>query len=327
MRVAIVHDWFVTYAGSERVVEQLIGLFPQADLFALVDFLPASERGFLADKPVTTSFLQHMPGARRRYTSYLPLMPLAIEQFDLSKYDLVLSSSHCVAKGVLTGPEQLHISYVHTPMRYAWDAQHEYLSGRGLDRGLKSWAARWLLHKMRLWDARTANGVDSFVANSHFVRRRIEKVYGRQAQVIHPPVDVAAFQPASRRDDYYLTVSRLVGYKRVDVLVQAFAQLSNRRLMVVGDGPELARLRDMAGPNVRFAGHLEAGRLRECMRRARAFLFAGREDFGIVLVEAQAAGVPVIALARGGAIDSIRGLDSAQPTGVLFEEQTVASVA
>ena len=289
VRVAIVHDWFVTYAGSERVVEQLIALYPQADVFSLIEFLSPSDRRMLAGKQVTTSFLQKMPFVRRKYAAYLPLMPLAIEQLNLAGYDLVISSSHCVAKGVLTGPDQLHVSYVHTPMRYAWDAQHEYLNGRGVDRGLRSWAARWMLHKLRIWDHRSAAGVDSFVANSRFIARRIAKVYRRDADVIYPPVDTAAFSPLAKRDDFYLTASRLVPYKRVDVLVEAFARLPDRRLVVVGDGPELGRLRAKATPNVSLVGYQDAAALRDYLQRARAFLFASREDFGIVLVEAQAA--------------------------------------
>ena len=326
MRVAIVHDWFVTYAGSERVVEQLIALYPQADVFSLIEFLSPSDRRMLAGKQVTTSFLQRMPFVRRKYATYLPLMPLAIEQLNLAGYDLAISSSHCVAKGVLTGPDQLHVSYVHTPMRYAWDAQHEYLNGRGVDRGLRSWAARWMLHKLRIWDHRSAAGVDSFVANSRFIARRIAKVYRREAEVIYPPVDTAAFSPLAKRDDFYLTASRLVPYKRVDVLVEAFAQLPDRRLVVVGDGPELGRLRAKATPNVSLVGYQDAAALRDYLERARAFLFASREDFGIVLVEAQAAGAPVIAFAQGGALETIRPLDAPQPSGVLFGEQTAAAV-
>ncbi len=208
MRVAIVHDWLVTYAGSECVVEQLVALFPDADVYSLVDFLSDADRRFLAGKPVRTTFLQRLPLARRKYAAYLPLMPLAIEQLDLSRYDLVLSSSHCVAKGVLTGPDQLHVSYVHTPMRYAWDAQHKYLAGAKLQRGLKSWYARWLLHKLRQWDVRTSHGVDAFVANSHFVARRIWKAYRRHAKVIYPPVDTKAFGFCERREDFYPTASR-----------------------------------------------------------------------------------------------------------------------
>jgi glycosyltransferase involved in cell wall biosynthesis len=326
LRVAIVHDWFVTYAGSERVVEQLIALFPQADMFSLLDFLPHSDRRMLAGKTVTTSFLQRLPLARRKYTAYLPLMPLAIEQLDLSRYDLVISSNHCVAKGVLTGPDQLHISYVHTPMRYAWDAQHEYLAGAGMNRGLKAVAARWMLHKLRMWDARTSHGVDSFVANSHFIAGRIRKAYRRRARVVYPPVDTEAFRLSQRREDFYLAASRLVPYKRLDVLVDAFALMPKKRLVVIGDGPDLNKLRARATSNVTMLGYQDSTVLCDLIGRARAFLFAAREDFGIVPVEAQAAGTPVIAYGRGGALETIRGLDSDAPTGLFFDEQTPAAV-
>jgi glycosyltransferase involved in cell wall biosynthesis len=327
LRVAIVHDWFVSYAGSERVVEQLIALYPQADVFSLIEFLRPSDRRCLGGKQVRTSFLQRLPFARRKYAAYLPLMPLAIEQLNVAGYDLVISSSHCVAKGVLTGPDQLHVSYVHTPMRYAWDAQHEYLAGSRFGRGLKGWYARWMLHKLRIWDARTAAGVDSFVANSRFIARRIWKAYRREARVIYPPVDIDAFSPGVRRDDFYVTASRLVPYKRVDVLVEAFNRLPGRRLVIIGDGPELARLRTQAGPNVTFLGYQEHAVLRDYIARARAFLFASREDFGIVLVEAQAAGTPVIALGEGGALETVRGLEAPGPTGVFFRHQTPGEVA
>ncbi|MBI3839416.1 MAG: glycosyltransferase family 4 protein [Planctomycetia bacterium] len=326
MRVAIVHDWFVTYAGSERVVEQLLAMFPSADVFSLLECLGAADRDFLAGKKVTTSFLQRLPFVERKYGNYLPLMPLAIEQLDLSRYDLVISSSHCVAKGVLTGPDQLHISYVHTPMRYAWDVQHEYLAGAGLDRGIKGWLTRWMLHKLRLWDVRTAHGVDSFVANSQFIARRIWKAYRRQSRVIYPPVDVEAFPLCEDREDFYVTASRLVPYKRVDVLVEAFGQLPDKQLVVIGDGPELKKLRAQAGPNVTLLGYQSDAVLRDYIQRARAFLFASREDFGIVPVEAQATGAPVIAFGEGGALETIRGLDSPRPTGVFFAEQTPAAV-
>ncbi len=326
MRVAIVHDWLVTYAGSERVVEQLLRLYPQADLFSLFDFMSDRERGFLQGRRPATSFLQHAPWVRSKYPRYLPLMPLAIEQFDLSAYDLVLSSSHCVAKGVITGPDQLHICYMHSPMRYAWDLQHEYLRGANLERGLRGWAARWMLHKLRMWDVRSASGVDHFVANSRFVARRAEKAYRRGATVIHPPVDVNAFSLQPNKEDFYLTASRLVPYKRVDLLVQAFAELPDKRLVVVGDGPELARLRAQAGPNVRLIGYQEADALRDTMARARGFLFASQEDFGIVLVESQACGTPVIAYGKGGALETVRGLESERPTGLFFGQQTVPAI-
>ena len=253
-------------------------------------------------------------------------MPFAIERLDLSGYDIVVSSSHAVAKGVRTGPRQMHLSYVHTPMRYAWDMEDEYLRAAGLDRGLLGWAARRSLRRLRRWDARSANGVDVMLANSSHVAERIRRVYGREAEVLYPPVDVAAFPPGGTREDYYLTVSRLEAYKRIDLLVAAFAQRLDRRLVVVGGGPEMRRLRAMAPPNVEFAGRLPTSEVLAHMQRARAFLFAGIEDFGIVIAEAQACGTPVIALGRGGAAEIVRGEDAPQPTGVLFAEQSAGAV-
>jgi glycosyltransferase involved in cell wall biosynthesis len=326
LRVAIVHDWLVVYSGAERVLEQLLRLFPHADLFAVVEFLPDGLKDFIGRREVRTTFVQNLPGARGRYRSYLPLMPLAVEQLDLASYDIVLSSSHAVAKGVLTGPEQMHVSYVHSPMRYAWDLQHQYLRESGLDRGLKGWAAKWLLHRLRMWDQHTANGVDHFVANSRFIRSRIRHIYRREAHVIYPPVDVESFSPGGAREDFYLTASRLVPYKRVALLVEAFTRMPERRLVVAGDGPERERIRALAGPNVELLGHCDEHTLRDLMRRARAFVFAAEEDFGIAPVEAQASGTPVIAYGHGGATESIRGLEHARPTGVFFDEQSVPAI-
>ncbi len=322
LKVAIVHEWFVDYSGSERVVEQLLAIFPQADLFAQVDFLPEELRGFISHKPVTTSFIQRLPGARKHYRSYLPLMPLAVEQFDLTGYDLVISNNHAVAKGVITGPDQIHISYVQSPIRYAWDLTHQYLRESGLDRGLRGWVAKLLLHRIRTWDARAANGVDRFVGNSGFIARRIAKAYRREADVIYPPVDVASFSLREQKDDYFLAASRLVPYKKIDLIVEAFTLLPDRKLVVIGDGPDMAKIAAKAGPNVTILGYQPFEVLRDYMQRARAFVFAATEDFGIIPVEAQACGTPVIAFGRGGATETVvHG-----QTGVFFEEQTVASL-
>ncbi|OYQ62674.1 glycosyl transferase family 1 [Pseudanabaena sp. SR411] len=326
LKIAIVHEWFVTYAGSERVVEQILNLFPHADLFAVVDFLNDSQREFIQNKPVKTTFIQRLPFAKAKFRQYLPLMPLAIEQLDLSAYDLIISSSHAVAKGVLTAPHQLHISYVHSPIRYAWDLQHQYLKESNLERGIKSWIARWILHQIRIWDTRTANGVDLFVANSEFIARRIHKVYRRSATVIYPPVDLQNYTLCEQKQEFYLTASRLVPYKRIDLIVEAFSQMGDRSLIVIGDGEQMAKIRAKASSNIKFLGHLEPEALREYMQKARAFVFAAEEDFGITPVEAQACGTPVIAYGRGGVCESVRGLDCDRPTGVFFAEQTVASI-
>jgi glycosyltransferase involved in cell wall biosynthesis len=321
-RIAVVHDWLVTHAGAEKVLGEILAAFPCADVFSLVDFVPLAQRSFLAGKSVRTSFIQHLPWARSKYRSYLPLMPLAVEQLDVSAYDLVISSSHAVAKGVLTGPDQLHVCYCHTPIRYAWDLQHQYLKEAGLEKGIKAWMARWLLHKIRLWDVRTANGVDNFVANSNFIRRRIHKVYRREAQVIYPPADVERFALNETKEDFYCTASRMVPYKKMPMIVDAFRRMPDRRLVVIGDGPDMAQCRELAGPNVQIMGYQSDEVLRDHMQRAKAFVFAAEEDFGITPIEAQACGTPVIAFGKGGALETVRGLAAAKPTGLFFDEQT-----
>ncbi|CAG9259048.1 Mannose-1-phosphate guanylyltransferase (GDP) [Paraburkholderia caribensis] len=324
MNVAIVHDWLVKPGGAEKVLQQIIQCFPDADLFSLVDFL--EDREPVCGKPVTTSFIQDLPFAQRRYRAYLPLMPLAVEQFDLSAYDLVITSSYAVAKGVLVGPDQTHVSYVHSPMRYAWDLQHQYLRESKLTHGPRSWAARALLHYMRTWDARSANGVDQLIANSDFVARRVMKAYRREATVIAPPVEVEMFELCEEKEDFYLTASRLVPYKRVDLVVEAFSRTPQRRLVVIGDGPEMEKIRSMAGPNITILGYKSFEVLKDYMQRAKAFVFAAEEDFGIVVVEAQACGTPVIAYGKGGSLETVRPIGAAHPTGVHFFQQSAESL-
>ena len=324
VRVAIVHDWLVTYAGAERVLEQIVACFPDADLFALVDFL--EDRSFIRGKPVKTTFIQKLPRARTKYRAYLPLMPVAIEQLDLSAYDVVISSSHAVAKGVLTGPDQVHVSYVHSPIRYAWDLQHQYLNESKLTAGPKSALARVILHYIRNWDVRTANSVDSFVSNSDFIARRIKKVYQRDADVINPPVDVEAFSVLEQKEDFYLTASRMVPYKKIDLIVEAFAKMPERRLVVIGDGPDMQKIRAKAASNVEIMGYQPFAVLRDRMRRAKAFVFAAEEDFGISVVEAQACGTPVIAYGKGGALETVSDASDPRPTGLFFDEQTTEAI-
>lgn len=328
MKIAIIVDWLTTYAGSERVLEQMIACYPQADVFAVVDFVPEESRGFLQGKQPVTTFIQKLPAARKYARHYLPLMPLAVEQLDLSGYDLILSSSHAVAKGVIIGPDQLHISYVHSPIRYAWDLQHQYLKESGLDKRAIGWLARWILHKIRLWDVRTQFGVDEFLANSRFIARRIHRVYGRAATVIYPPVDVVAFSLCEAKDDFYVTASRMVPYKRMDLIVEAFATMPDKTLVVIGNGPDFEKIRAKATPNIRLMGYQPFSVLRDYMQRAKAFVFAAEEDFGITPVEAQACGTPVIAFGKGGALETVRGLGAvgSVPTGVFFNEQSVASI-
>jgi glycosyltransferase involved in cell wall biosynthesis len=324
--VGIVADWLVGFAGAEKVIAEFINLFPDSTLYSVVDFLSDDSRRLFNNKKATTSFIQRLPGAKRKYQQYLPLMPLAIEQLDVTKHDIILSSSHAVAKGVLTGPDQLHISYVHSPIRYAWDFQHQYLRESGLDKGLKGKLARWFLHKIRIWDCRTANGVDHFIANSQFIARRIKKVYGREADVIYPPVDVDRFQLQEDKEDFYFTASRMVPYKRIDLIVEAFSQMPDKKLIVIGDGPEMAKIKAKAGKNIEILGYQPDEVMQDHMRRTKAFVFAAEEDFGITPVEAQACGTPVIAFGKGGVLETIRPFGEQNPTGVFFLDQTVSSL-
>ncbi|HUB45665.1 MAG TPA: glycosyltransferase [Acetobacteraceae bacterium] len=328
-RVAVVHEWLEAYAGSERVLEQLLVCFPQADVFAVVDFVPDEHRHFLQGRKVQTSFIQKLPLSRRIFRHYLSLMPLAIQQLDLGAYDLVLSSNHAVAKGVLTGPDQTHISYVHSPMRYAWDLQHQYLAQSGIDRGIRSAYARWLLTRLRQWDVCSSQGVDHFIANSTYIAGRINKTYRRHATVIHPPVDIDRFTPVHEKSDYFLLACRFVPYKRADIVVEAFARDRKHRLVVVGSGPDRARVHALArnAPNIEFKGIVPQDELVRLMQHARAFVFAAEEDFGIAMVEAQACGTPVIAFGRGGARDIVVPPEHPDPTGLLFSEQAPDAVA
>jgi glycosyltransferase involved in cell wall biosynthesis len=326
MNIAIVHDWLTVYGGAERVLENMLAVLPEAHLFSLIDFVPEDRRGFLGGRRATTSFIQRLPFARSKYRQYLPLLPLAIEQLDLSAYDIVISSSHAVAKGVITGPDQLHICMCYSPVRYAWDLQHQYLAETGLDRGLKGCLlgplARAILHYIRMWDVRTADGVDSFIAISHYIARRIRKVYRREATVIYPPVAVDAFPLRTDKEKFYFTASRLVPYKKVDLIVEAFAAMPDKELVVIGDGPEFRKIKAKATSNVQLLGYQSSDVLRDHMQRARAFIFAAEEDFGIVTLEAQACGTPVIAYGKGGSTETVRHGE----TGLWFGEQSVASL-
>lgn len=326
-RVAVVHDFLYTYAGAERVLEQMVELYPECDLYALFDFLIDGQRQFIRNKRVTTTFLQRLPLARKKHRAFLPLMPLAIEQLDLSGYDVIISSSYIAAKGVITGPEQVHICYCHSPARYAWDLQHQYLDQKKLGFGPRGLLSRSILHYIRNWDVRSATGVDVFLANSGFVGRRIQKVYRREAEIVYPPVDTEFFCPDPDEDspvdgEYYVTASRLVPYKRIDLIVAAFARMPDRKLVVVGEGPEHDAIAQIAGPNVEMVGYQSNESLRRYMRHAKAFLFAAEEDFGIVPVEAMACGTPVIAYGHGGVCETVQS----GKTGRFFEHQTASSL-
>lgn len=320
--VALVHDWLPVYAGAERVLEQMIRVLPEAELYSLIDFVPESQRAFLNGKNVNTSFIQNLPFAESGYRYYLPLAPFAIEQFNLYDHDVVLSSSYAVAKGALTRSDQLHMSYVHSPIRYAWDLQFQYLQQRDLTWGLRSMMARMVLHYIRLFDSLSADRVDVFAANSNHVARRIWKTYRRKARVIYPPVDTEKFQLHEDKDSFYLAMSRLVEYKRMDLIVEAFSDMPDKELIVIGDGPEFDRLEKTAGPNVSLLGHQPDEAVQYYMQHARAFVFAAEEDFGIVPVEAQACGTPVIAYGKGGALETV----VPGTTGLFFGEQSAAAL-
>jgi glycosyltransferase involved in cell wall biosynthesis len=326
MRVAIVHDWLTTWAGAECVLERLLTLLPQADLYTVIDTLPAKYRGGLLGRRPRTTYLQHMPKLGDHYRMLLPLMPMAIKSWDFSGYDLIVSSSHAVAKGVTVPNGVRHVCYCHTPMRYAWDLERAYMTTSGFS-GLKAWAARQVLSQLRDWDCRSSAGVTEFVANSAYVADRIERCYGRDSVVVHPPVDTKAFAlNDAPRSANFMTAGRIVQYKRVDVLVEAFRTRPNERLIVIGDGPGRSAMEAGAPSNVHFTGRLPLPEMRAQMQSARAFLFAAEEDFGITPLEAQSCGTPVIAFGRGAALETIRGLDHATPTGVFFDAQTPNAV-
>jgi len=319
MKTALVHDWLTTLAGAEKVLEAIYELYP-SPIFTLVKNETNLKGSVFENAEVKTSFIQKLPFAKKAYRNYLPLFPLAVEQFDLREFEVVISSSHAVAKGVLTSSEQLHICYCHTPIRYAWDLYHEYLSELG---AFKRAAAALFLHYIRMWDQGTANRVDHFVANSKYVAKRIKKIYGRDATVIYPPVDVKKFEVGTKKEDFYLTASRMVPYKKIDLIVRAFSHLPDKRLMVIGDGPDFEKIKKVAPPNVELLGYQPFEVLKDYLKRAKAFIFAAEEDFGILPVEAQAAGTPVIAYGRGGVTETV----VEGKTGLFFYRRTPQEIA
>ena len=317
------HEWLVNYAGSERCVESFTNIWKEAPVYALVDFLNEDERKIiLKGKKAVTSFIQKLPLAKTQHRKYLPFFPLAIEQFDLNEYDIVLSSSHAVAKGVLTNSYQLHVCYCYTPMRYAWDLYHSYLKEAGLLSGISGMSAKLILHRLRTWDIISSNRVDYFIAISNHISRRIKKIYNRDSIVIYPPVDVHLYECASGKEDFYLTASRMVPYKRIDVIVDAFSSMPDRKLVIIGDGPEMKKIKSKAGKNIEILGYQDSNVLKSYMQKAKAFIFAAEEDFGIIVVEAMACGTPVLALNKGGASETV--IDNV--SGVLFNHQTPDSI-
>lgn len=327
-RTAIVHDWCPAFRGGERVLARICSQFSNAEIFTLFDFLEADiKESFFGDVKFNTSPLNRLPYSSKYYRSLFFLCPFLIEQFDVTGYDLVISSSAAFARGVITRPDQPHLCYVHSPMRYAWDEQFSYFKQGNIGFGPRGMLYRYFLHGLRTWDTRTAHGPDVMLANSTYVRSRIRHVYGRDAVVVHPPVSTGEFEVVEEKDEYYVAASFLAPYKRTDLVIQAFNEMPSRRLVVVGEGQLSSSLRSQAGPNITFAGFLGRNEFKSTIGRARAMVFAGCEDFGIALAEAQACGTPLVAFSRGGAADIVRPLGSfAAPTGVLFNQQTASGV-
>lgn len=328
LKYALVHEWLTPKAtgGSELVVREILQQI-DADLYAAIDFESTNPDSYLYNRAIGTTFLQRFPFARNGVQKYLPFLPLAIEQLDLRGYDVILSSSHTVAKAVITSPQQLHICYCHAPMRFAWDLTFEYLDGTKMGRGIPGIFTRYLLHRLRQWDVLSANRVDYFIANSKHTAARIWRCYRREAEVIYPPVEIDRFSVSEKKEDFYLTVSRLVSYKKVSLIIKAFNQLG-RPLVAIGTGPELNQLRKIAGKNVQVLGPQSNAVVEKYMAQAKAFIYAACEDFGIALVEAQACGTPVIAYGAGGALETVRDIREHPDTGtgLLFAAQTERSL-
>jgi len=327
--VGVVHDWMPTLAGGEQVVAQIMRAFPRSKLYTLFDFLSEDERIYVTNGAgIETSHLNELPGIKKYYRYLLLICQRAIEQFDVTHHDIVISSSAALSKGAITSPDQKHFSYVHTPARYAWDLSHEYVNSLdGFFGFLKRRLAREMMHRFRIWDMRSVAQVDHFIANSEFIKKRIWKIYRREAEVIYPPVDINKFELSKApRDEHFLVASRLVPYKKIPLIVEAFARRPDLRLNVVGDGPEMKTIRKLASKNVKLLGHLDSSELKNQMQTARAFVFAAKEDFGIAPVEAQACGTPVIALGQGGTAETVNPLDASEPTGVFISEQSIDGI-
>ena len=322
MKVAVVQDWLLVNGGAEKVLKEILNCYPEADVFSLIDFMPNDHRKeILQNKNATTSWLQKLPGIKSWYRNLLPFFPKAIESLNLEGYDLIISSSYCVAKGVPRKKnKQIHVCYCHSPIRYVWDLNEQYLNEMG---SLKKMVFKFFMNYIKRWDLKTVANVDFFIANSQFVQERIQRIYNRDSAVIYPPVDLSFFSyNKEERLDYYFTSCRLVGYKKVDLIVQAFNKLPKLKLVVGGDGPEFEKLKAIAHQNISFKGYLSKAEYLETMQNAKAFVLAAEEDFGITSLEAQACGTPVIALKKGGYLESVLEGE----TGVFFPDQTDVSL-
>lgn len=322
MKVAIVQEWLVTVGGSDKVVKAILDVFPDADIYTLVAKKDVCDELGIPWEKVHTSFIQKMPLGTKKHRAYLPLFPFAIEQFDLRGYDVVISSSHCVAKGILTKADQLHICYCHSPIRYCWDMYNEYLEESHLDKGFKSWLVRLMLHPIRQFDAIAGSRVDYYISNSDYVGQRIRKTYRRKATTIHPNIDISNFELCNDKQEYYLASSRLVAYKKIDTIIEAFNQMPDKKLVVIGGGPNLETYRKLAKDNVTVMGYQPFDVLKDKMQHAKAFVFAADEDFGMIPIEAQSCGTPVIAYGHGGSLETVNG----GKTGLFFNEQTPEAI-
>ncbi|MEQ1648510.1 MAG: glycosyltransferase [Hyphomicrobiaceae bacterium] len=326
--IVLVHDWCPSWRGGERVLSSLVKFSQTRDVFTLFDFLGEDIKAkYFTDVVFHTSPVNRLPYIERYYRALFFACPFLIEQFDVMEFDAVISSSAAFARGVLTRPDQPHLCYVHSPARYAWDEQFSYLAQGKLSWGPKALMYRRMLYKLRQWDARTAHGPDLMVANSSYVAARIRRIYGRDASVVHPPVAIDAFPLVEKREDYYVTASFLAPYKRTDLVIEAFRRMPHRKLIVVGEGQQAKSLKSLGADNILFTGYLTQAAYVETISHARALVFAGCEDFGIALAEAQASGTPLIAFGRGGAVDIVKtGADGEDVTGLLFRRQEIDDV-
>ncbi len=325
-KIAIIHDWLDKKGGAEIVLEELYNLYPEADLFSLVNFANIEkDLPFLKKTKITTSFIEKLPFAKKHFRKYFFLFSIAIEQFDLNQYDLVISSSYAFAKGVITAPESAHICYIHSPIRYGWDLQFSYLKDAKLEKGLKSILVKYFLHKIRIWDVVSNTRVDKFIVNSSFIKQRVQKFYKRDATVVFPPTDIDYFKPKKdfKKENFYFTTCRHISYKRVDIIIEAFKKMPKKRLLIAGEGEETKKLKKLAEnkENIVFLGKVERIKLVEYMQKAKGFIYPALEDFGLVMVESLAAGTPVISYNRGGAKDILN-----DKVAVFFENQTVDEI-
>lgn len=325
MRIAVIHDWLITVGGSEKVLRELLYLLRNHDteLFTLMDFLSDEDRErFIFGKKSRTSFLQYIPGIRENYKYFFSLFPRAIQSLKTEGFDVIISSSHSVAKSVQKHPGQIHISYCHTPMRYLWDMRQQYMSDYGLNKGWKRWIAKPLMQNIRNWDFVTSSDVDFFIANSKYIQIRIKNNYHRDSTVIYPPVNTDFFVPFDKKESYYVTASRLVPYKRIDLIARAFSEMPDKKLIIIGDGPAWKKIKSISAPNIEMIKYDTLEVLRYYLQRAKAFVFAAEEDFGITPVEAMACGTPVIAFGKGGVLETV--VD--EITGIFFYHQSVKSI-